>query len=946
MAKKTKGNLSLVTDGETSTIKLYGKDANGRRRTAILKATAIDLPGNDTYQHPTSQADEPDPFQAKRFGKHKIINPRYPLAHLTALKENSTELGQCINSMVTNTVGFGYQLRERRMSEKERVKFADEIEKERAFLTAMLDTVHPTKSFTTLRWEAKDDQHSNGNGYLELIDHPKNGELAAVNYVRSYEVRLTEQDNRPTKLLVPWVNPYKNFTIETKPMHYRFRKFVMLRRNKPIWFREAGDPRILNKRTGEYDEDTKPGMQATSLLHFKIHSSLSAYGIVLWIGNLFSIYGSRSADELNWTSLKNNMIPSMFVVVENGVLTEASITRLREWTEQQVANSLNRSKFLILEGETLEEGAPTPANFKIRVEPLAQMQKDDQLFQDYDKNNRDKIRQAFRLPPLFIGRCMSEDTEFLTDNGWKLYGDIDDNAKLATFSTTTGEIEYQKATRRHEYAFDGKLLHLKNRGVDALVTPSHRMWTKAATAAKQKEKDWDFVEAQYLEDIKGKLGGCVELPVSADWAGEEVATFVIPGGCRVNGWDPSKPTKNRVRDEERYERAKKQYRDREVPMDVFLAFLGYFVSEGSTTYIRGPITLSQNSGDSANNMISCFKELGFDPGIVESRPDELNISICHGGLWEWLRENCGDGCKEKRLPNWCLQLSKRQLYIILQTMIEGDGSRSPRGSFDSFSYPTTSKTLSDQLHEICLKLGFALTTRTVTHEQWSTKYVSYGTRKFRHLLKVDTQASYVPYAGKVVCFTTPNGTIVTRRNGRVLISGNSDTYNRATADTSRDIADEQVFAPERARDDFLINRFILSRWGARFHTFRSNTPNITDDIELIRLMAFAERSGGMTPRRADRIVRDVFGDDIGPMPKGIDLDTPFSISFAQAQQGMRDNSGNPKRLAPAPADQQAGKLVSGLLKLRKRIEDEIEDRVLNLDEQEEVDGKAGDNEGG
>jgi PBSX family phage portal protein len=576
MAKKTKGNLSLVEGGETSTIKVYGKDSDGRRRTAILKATAIDMPGSDSHANPTSHADEPDPFQAKKFGKHKIINPRYPLAHLTALKENSTELGQCIDSMVTNTVGFGYQLREKRMPEGMRDKFADEIELEKLMLDARLGTVHPVKSFTMLRESAKDDQHSNGNGYLELIDHPKTGELVATNYVRSYEVRLTEQDSRPTKMQVPWVNPAKNFTVETKPMHYRFRKFVMLRRNKPIWFKEAGDPRTLNKRTGEYDEDTKPGMQATSLLHFRVHSSLTPYGIPTWIGNLFSIYGSRSADELNWTSLKNNMIPSMFVIVENGVLTESSITRLREWTEQQVANSLNRSKFLILEGETLEEGAPTPANFKIKVEPLAQLQKDDQLFQDYDSNNREKIRQAFRLPSIFVGR--------------------------------------------------------------------------------------------------------------------------------------------------------------------------------------------------------------------------------------------------------------------------------------------------------------------------------------------------------------------------------SDDYTRSTADTSRDIADEQVFAPERAKDDFLINRFILARWGARFHTFRSNTPNITDDIELIRLMAFAERSGGMTPRRADRIVRDVFGDDIGPMPKGIDLDTPFSISFAQAQQGARDNSGNPKRVAPAPADQQAGKLVSGLLKLRKRIEDEIEDRVLNLDEQEDTDGKAGNNE--
>lgn len=559
---KTRKAVATAANPNQSIIKLHGRDSEGNKRTAILKATVIDSP--DSSVPPSSNADEPDPFSDKRFGKHKIITPRYPLGQLTALKEQSTELVQCIRSMVTNTVGFGYQLRERRIPEGTREKFQTEIELERLYLDAMLKTVHPTQSLTMLREAAKDDQHSNGNGYLELIENPRNGSLVGVNYIRSYEVRLTEQDKRPTKVLVPWVNPARNFTYELKPMSHRFRKFVLLRHGKPIWFKEAGDPRALNKYTGEYDENTKPSMRATSLIHFKIHNTLTPYGVPDWIGNLFSIYGSRKAEELNYSSLTNNMIPSMFVIVENGMLTKASITRLREWTEQQVAASLNRSKFLILEGETLDEGAPTPSNFTIKVIPLAQMQKDDQLFQKYDANNRDKLRQAFRLPPIFVGR--------------------------------------------------------------------------------------------------------------------------------------------------------------------------------------------------------------------------------------------------------------------------------------------------------------------------------------------------------------------------------SDDYTRATADTSRDIADEQVFAPERSRDDFLINRFILSRWNARFHIFRSNTPNITDDIELIRLLAFAERAGGMTPRRADRIVRDVYGDDIGPLPKGIDLDVPFSISFAQAQQGMQGGSQSRASSPSTPADQQTGKLVSGLLSLRKRIEEELENRVLNLDE--------------
>jgi capsid portal protein len=154
-----------------------------------------------------------------------------------------------------------------------------------------------------------------------------------------------------------------------------------------------------------------------------------------------------------------------------------------------------------------------------------------------------------------------------------------------------------------------------------------------------------------------------------------------------------------------------------------------------------------------------------------------------------------------------------------------------------------------------------------------------------------------------------------------IFVGRTEDYTRATADTSRAVADEQVFAPERNKDTFAVNRFVLARWGARFHTFKLNNPNVTDDIQLITLMGMAERSGGMTPRRADRIIRDVFGEDIGPMPQGVPLDVPFSVTFAQAQSGLGSGGG-------APSGDTARRVIDGMLDLRRRIEKELDDRFF------------------
>lgn len=561
---KRGSSLSLVQGTEQSSIELDAIDREGKRRTAVLKATLIG--GDDEEHEGASSADEPDPFESKALGSRGIIKPRYPLERLIELREKSTELGQNIDAMVTNTVGFGWILRERQMPEALREKFTSEIELERFRLKAWLDSVHPTDSLTMLRRKQKNDQHACGNGYLEIIED-RGGKPLGVNHVRGHLVRLTEKKSRPVKVMVPRLLPHQGFKLEHVPMLHRFRKFVLLRYGKPVWFKEAGDPRMLDKRTGKFGDDVPPARRATSLLHFKNYSALTPYGLPLWIGNLFSIFGSRQAEEINYGTLSNNAIPSCFVIVENGALTEKSIERLKEWTEQQIQKSINRSKFILLEGDTLEDGAPSPSQFKIRVEPLKQLQEDDELFQKYDSNNRDKVRQSFRLPPIFVGRA--------------------------------------------------------------------------------------------------------------------------------------------------------------------------------------------------------------------------------------------------------------------------------------------------------------------------------------------------------------------------------DDYTRATADTSRDIADEQVFAPERNDDDFLINRFVLSPLGARFHFFRSNHPNITDDIELIRLMGISERSGAMTPNRADRIVRDVFGDDIGPMPKGIDLNKPYSLTFAEAQGGM--GSGGVASAGATPGGDAARRMVDGLLDLRKRIEDELDRRYESgLDDPYEV----------
>jgi capsid portal protein len=209
-------------------------------------------------------------------------------------------------------------------------------------------------------------------------------------------------------------------TLEKDTVPYRFRRYVQSRlggitrafapghgATNVRWFKEFGDPRIVDNRTGEVLDGPKANLlpeqhRANEIVHFKIYSSLTPYGLPRYIGQLLSIFGDRASEEVNFITLKNNNIPSMVFMVSNGQLTEGTISRITEFADSQMQGSENMSKFLIVEAEGQFEGTDG-SQVKLDIKPLTDQQMRDQMFLEYQKQNAEKIRRAWRLPPIFIG---------------------------------------------------------------------------------------------------------------------------------------------------------------------------------------------------------------------------------------------------------------------------------------------------------------------------------------------------------------------------------------------------------------------------------------------------------------------------------------------------------------------------------------------------------------
>lgn len=394
-------------------------------RRLVVKALAIGL--DEPVKAGQSNVDIEDPVLKEYVAKGMVIDPPFDPLVLSMLVENSTVLEQCISTMEINIDGFGYKFVRRVNTDSpncpEALKQA--VATEAIFLENLFTHFCLDYSFTGFRRRVRRDEELTGNAFFEVVANAS-GQIDQLVHVPSYQMRLSPIDEVATpfqqKRLVRKEDG--SVDLETVTAYKRFRRIVQFARlgtdgvvrmayDKPVWFKEWGDPRPISKVDGkvlteaEAEEAKDKKILATPMVHFKLYSARSPYGVPRYVGNLITLFGDREADNVNFVTLSSNNIPSMILAVSNGSLTQGSIDRIKQFTQEQIAGSRNRTRFLLIEAENpyqqegtgdLSGGAP-----KLDVKPLTNSQIQDQLFQSFGENNRKKIREAWRLPPIFVG---------------------------------------------------------------------------------------------------------------------------------------------------------------------------------------------------------------------------------------------------------------------------------------------------------------------------------------------------------------------------------------------------------------------------------------------------------------------------------------------------------------------------------------------------------------
>jgi replicative DNA helicase Mcm len=456
-------------------------------------------------------------------------------------------------------------------------------------------------------------------------------------------------------------------------------------------------------------------------------------------------------------------------------------------------------------------------------------------------------QQQVTIAKANIQACYSEDTEVLTNRGWKKYWEVKKN-KIAQYDPANGTISFLSHKGLYVYNYKNKMYSFKNKRNDILVTPNHKMFSK-----EYRQKDFYAIEAQDLKYNR------ISFINSAEFVGFEETYFILP---------PIKHKQNRT-----HPKYTHQQNPKKIPMDCWLEFLGYYLTEGG---LQGKPSIGIVQGNPKNTvkirncLLNLSKYIGFT--LTESKDKSYTrFQITNTQLFEFLAKNCGLKCTEKNFPFEFSRLSKKQLRILYDAMMLGDGCS--KGKYFSSSSPY----LIDIFQAIACLIGKSANKSI----QYEARTRGNRVRLYRVSLCDRTELTLnkrkiknVNYDGKVFCFSTKTGFFVTRRNGKIAIQGNTlraqttvlaaanpkfgrfDPYQTISQQINLPPAlinrFDLIFVvrdlPDKTKDSNIAHQILMS------HSYNDVSPEISGEV-LRKYMAYAKQR--IIPVLTEEAIEDI-----------------------------------------------------------------------------------------
>lgn len=329
--------------------------------------------------------------------------------------------------------------------------------------------------------------------------------------------------------------------------------------------------------------------------------------------------------------------------------------------------------------------------------------------------------------------CHDDQTDVLTESGWKRFKDVKVSDRLLCMNRETHEAYYDLPVRLIDKPHSGDIAVYEGKGMNYAVTLDHDMYYG------QRQKDgslsWRATPHEEMTSWRNKA-----VLKTIKWAADDLPVL----------------------------------------SDDLISLLGWFGAEGNFPANPNELRIYQSSTVHAEHyeeIVSLCVSLG-----LRHTTDEDHVRIFEPALRELLRPY-GTTQLERRVPAFVRKLSTRQIELYLEAFWKGDGYLH---TTQRIIY-TSSPAMADDLQELILKTGAPSVVRRRDLSEparpladgrriqattdgfvvtWPTKGSELAWPK-QHNVRVEH------YEGRVYCATMPKDHLLfTRRGGYTMWSGN------------------------------------------------------------------------------------------------------------------------------------------------------------------------------
>jgi len=335
--------------------------------------------------------------------------------------------------------------------------------------------------------------------------------------------------------------------------------------------------------------------------------------------------------------------------------------------------------------------------------------------------------------------CYDYETEVLTGRGWKVWPDVTESDTVAAVDISDGSITFEVPVL-HSFPYNGKMFYVRGQQVDLLVTPNHNI----VSGTRRKDNTWHDFVLRSAEDMVGRP----HRTLKSGFLGER-REWVNP--FRMDA-------------------------------TTFASLVGFFVGDGHAARPSHQNPNSLRFHLKRQRKIDFLKSIGLP--LVENADNGFAIRI--DGIGSWFRNECYTSQDEKCLPTGWLTITSVEWEALKIGLLSSDGS--PRRN--TWVYASSSLSLVDQIQALAHVNG-EVASQTWTPGGGNHKSMCRLNFSTRTMPRIETQQigrsrtysdGWEDYSGDIWCATVSSGALLVRRNGKVVVSGNSPLEHPARPD--------------------------------------------------------------------------------------------------------------------------------------------------------------------